>query len=66
MSSQVVYVIEDDEAVRDSIAMLLWLHGHEVVGYASAEAFLRAGPHARPAVALGAPRPASWVRASPQ
>ena len=52
MSSQVVYVIEDDEAVRDSVAMLLRLHGNEVVGYASAEAFLQADPHARPAVAL--------------
>lgn len=52
MSSQVVFVIEDDEAVRDSIAMLLRLHGYEVVGFGSAEAFLQAGPHLRPAVAL--------------
>ncbi|MFN9807799.1 MAG: response regulator transcription factor [Betaproteobacteria bacterium] len=52
MSSQLVFVVEDDEAVRDSIAMLLRLHGFEVVGFGSAEAFLQAGPHLRPAVAL--------------
>jgi FixJ family two-component response regulator len=41
----------DDEAVRDSIAMLLRLHGIDWVGCASAEALL-ADLHVGPAVAL--------------
>jgi FixJ family two-component response regulator len=52
MSSQIVYVIEDEAAVRDSIAMLLRLHGFDVSVFGSAEDFLQAGPHARPGVAL--------------
>lgn len=39
-SETLVYVIEDDEAVLDSIAMLLARQGHAVSRHLSAEAFL--------------------------
>ena len=35
-----IYVVDDDDAVRDSLRALLLAEGYEVVGFASAEAFL--------------------------
>ncbi len=35
-----IYVVDDDDAVRDSLEALLLAEGYEVVGFASAEAFL--------------------------
>ena len=35
-----VYIIDDDAAVRDSLALLLRLHGFDTVGFPGAEAFL--------------------------
>ncbi|HYC48614.1 MAG TPA: response regulator [Burkholderiales bacterium] len=35
-----VYIIDDDAAVRDSLALLLRLHGFDTVCFAGAEAFL--------------------------
>ena len=37
---QTVYVVEDDEAVRDSLALLLQSDGKQVKTYESANAFL--------------------------
>jgi RNA polymerase sigma factor (sigma-70 family) len=37
-----VYIIDDDAAVRDSLALLLRLHGFDTVEFDSAEAFLSA------------------------
>jgi FixJ family two-component response regulator len=39
-SPSVVYVVDDDEAVRDSLAWLLEASGYRVTGFATAEAFL--------------------------
>jgi len=39
-AAQRVYVVEDDEAMRDAIGMLLRTAGYEVRAYASAAAFL--------------------------
>jgi FixJ family two-component response regulator len=39
---QRVYVVDDDEPMRDSLAWLLEANGHAVEAYASAEAFLAA------------------------
>ena len=36
-----VYIVDDDDAVRDSLALLLRLHGFDSAGFESAEAFLR-------------------------
>ena len=38
--SRTVAVVEDDPRVRDSIERLLNAHGHQTLGYASAETFL--------------------------
>lgn len=38
-----IYVVDDDEAVRDGLTALLTIHGYTVLGYDSAEAFLAAG-----------------------
>ena len=38
---QTVYVVEDDEAVRDSLELLLKSDGKQVKTYESANAFLR-------------------------
>jgi len=38
----VVFIVDDDEAVRDSLAALLVAKGHAVEAYASGEAFLAA------------------------
>ncbi|MGZ8154548.1 MAG: response regulator transcription factor [Burkholderiales bacterium] len=35
-----VYIIDDDAAVRDSLALLLRLYGFDTVGFSGAEAFL--------------------------
>ena len=35
-----VFVIEDDEAVRDALVILLSQFGHQVLGYPDAESFL--------------------------
>jgi two-component system, LuxR family, response regulator FixJ len=40
----VIYVIDDDDAVRDSLHMLLECHGFPVRTYASGAAFLRDEP----------------------
>lgn len=37
-----VYVVDDDPSVRDSLALLLSLHGHATAAFASAEDFLAA------------------------
>ncbi len=43
-----VYVVDDDDAVRRALRMLLESDGHEVVDYPSADAFLEAcGPQSR-------------------
>ena len=39
-----VHIVEDDDAVRDSLTLLLEIEGYRVEAYASAEAFLRASP----------------------
>lgn len=41
MNSQIVYIVDDDEAVRDSLALLCESEGLEVKGYDSAESFLK-------------------------
>ncbi len=40
--SQRVYIVDDDEAMRDSLVWLLESHGYEVQAFASAESFLAA------------------------
>jgi RNA polymerase sigma factor (sigma-70 family) len=47
-----VYLVEDDAAVRDSLALLLQLRGYETASFESAEEFLKAMPLQRPACAL--------------
>ena len=42
--SPVVYVVDDDEAVRDSMRWMLEANGFRVRSFDSAEAFLSAGP----------------------
>jgi len=37
-----VYIVDDDASVRDALAMLLEIAGHEVESFANAEAFLAA------------------------
>jgi len=46
----VVHIVDDDAGVRDSLEILLRLHGYRAVGFASGEAFLEAldGSPARP------------------
>src|ERR1700730_9593599 len=44
VSKPIVYVIDDDAAVRDSFHALFASHGIEVRCYASSEAFLAAAP----------------------
>ncbi len=36
-----IYVVDDDDAVRDSLRMLLEIHGHPVCTYSSGAALLR-------------------------
>lgn len=40
MGSRAIYVIDDDEAVRDSLCMLIRMHGWPVVSFPSAADFL--------------------------
>lgn len=51
-STNLVYLIEDDSAVRESLALLLQLRGYSAIGFDTAEAFLAAGEPQRPACAL--------------
>jgi len=48
-SQSVVYIVDDDSGVRDSLDILLRLHGYATVSFASGEAFLASldEPHAR-------------------
>ena len=46
----VIIVIDDDDAVRDSLAILLEAHGFDVRGFVSTEAYLAAPPS--PALAV--------------
>ncbi|GEC96152.1 DNA-binding response regulator [Zoogloea ramigera] len=41
MSEQIIYLVDDDEALRDSLVWLLESQGFKVEAFASAEAFLR-------------------------
>jgi FixJ family two-component response regulator len=43
-SELVVYVVEDDVSVRRAVTRLLRAHGWRTVAFASADAFLQAGP----------------------
>ncbi len=52
MSTNLVYLVEDDNAVRESIALLLQLRGYSAIGFDTAEAFLAAGRLQRPACLL--------------
>jgi CheY-like chemotaxis protein len=45
-----VYIVDDDAAVRDSLAVLLETQGYAVAGFASAPAFLAAAPALLPGV----------------
>jgi FixJ family two-component response regulator len=47
-----VYVVDDEEAVRRSLALLLRLHGYDAAEFATAEEFLERAPAGRPACAL--------------
>jgi FixJ family two-component response regulator len=47
-----IFLVEDDAAVRNSLALLLRLHGYRTEEYGSAEEFLAAEPRERPACAL--------------
>ena len=39
-----VYIVDDDEAVRDSLSVLLWSKGYAVRSFGSALEFLAAAP----------------------
>lgn len=39
--SKVVYIVDDDPAIRDSLTMLLDVHGYDVVSFVDGEAFLQ-------------------------
>lgn len=52
MNKSWVYIVEDDAAVRSSLAMLLQVRGYATVAFDSAEAFLAAGTAGRPACLL--------------
>lgn len=45
MAPPAVHIIDDDEAVRDSLAVMLETHGFEVASYATAQAFLSQAEH---------------------
>ncbi len=47
-----VFIVDDDEAVRESLQALLEAKGHEVVAYETAEAFLAAYRPGQPGCAL--------------
>ena len=48
--SKLIYIIDDDDAVRDSLEALLLAEGYDVLGFASAEAFLT---EREPSLAVG-------------
>ncbi len=43
-----VFVVDDDEAVRDSLGLLLTAHGFRVMDFSSALAFLESNTHGMP------------------
>jgi two-component system response regulator FixJ len=47
-ADQLVYIVDDDEAVRDSLSLLLVTRGYTVRAFASAPEFLAAAPSLRP------------------
>jgi two-component system, LuxR family, response regulator FixJ len=47
-ADQLIYVVDDDEAVRDSLSLLLEAQGYTVRAFASAPEFLAAAPTLRP------------------
>src|SRR5271170_3809366 len=51
-SSQAIFIVDDDDAVRDSLQMLLESEGFEVVGFESGAAALTAIARSRPACLL--------------
>jgi RNA polymerase sigma factor (sigma-70 family) len=51
-SKRWVYIVEDDAAVRSSLATLLQVHGCTTVGFDTAESFLAADVAGRPACLL--------------
>jgi two-component system, LuxR family, response regulator FixJ len=51
-ADRLIYVVDDDEAVRDSLSLLLETRGHTVRSFASAPEFLAAAPTLRPGVLI--------------
>jgi two-component system response regulator FixJ len=51
-SSRAIYIVDDDDAVRDSLQMLLETEGFEVVGFESCAAALSAIERSHPACLL--------------
>jgi two-component system, LuxR family, response regulator FixJ len=51
-ADQPIYVVDDDEAGRESLAILLEARGYTVRGFASAQQFLDAAPSLRPGVLI--------------
>jgi two-component system, LuxR family, response regulator FixJ len=47
-ADQLIYIVDDDEAVRDSLSLLLGTRGYTVRTFASAPEFLAAAPTLRP------------------
>ena len=47
-AERLIYIVDDDEAVRDSLSLLLEARGHTVRSFASAPEFLAAMPSLRP------------------
>jgi two-component system, LuxR family, response regulator FixJ len=47
-ADQLIYIVDDDEAVRDSLSLLLEARGYIVRSFASAPEFLAAAPTLRP------------------
>jgi two-component system response regulator FixJ len=51
-ADQLIYVVDDDDAVRDSLSTLLEARGHTVRSFASAGEFLAAAPSLRPGILI--------------
>jgi two-component system, LuxR family, response regulator FixJ len=47
-ADQLIYIVDDDEAVRDSLSLLLEARGYTVRSFAAAAEFLAAAPTLRP------------------
>jgi two-component system response regulator FixJ len=47
-----VYVVDDDDAIRDGLTLVLTTAGHEVRSWPNGDAFLRAAPSLAPGCAL--------------